>query len=79
MSNYLAIGNHAENSNAPQFLSKILVYFVTAIMKHLVWPAASNAHPAPIWGEGGAALPPGPPAPVSLPPPPKKNRKSCPV
>ena len=75
---YMIIENHREESNTSRFYSKIPVYFVTAIMKRLVWQAVSDVpgsfvqkvgghtHPAPKLGGRAAPLPPGPLAPASL-------------
>ena len=69
----MIIENHREKSNTSRSYSKLLAYFVTAIMKRLVWQAVSSApgslvqkvgggghaHPASKPG-GGGELPPGP-------------------
>ena len=75
----MIIDNHREKSNASRFYSIISVYFVTVIIKRLVWQVVSNAsgsplqkvgggghaHPVAKLG-GGANCPPAPLAPASL-------------
>ena len=75
MSNYVATENHTEKSKTSRSYSKISVYYVTAIMKHLVRQAVSNATGSHVQRLGGArpllqswgaaALPPPPPLPGS--------------
>ena len=67
MSNYVAIENHTEKSNTSRSYSKISVYFVTAIMKHLVRQDISNATGSHVQKLGGT--PPAPKVGGSYPPP----------
>ena len=54
---YMIIENHTEESNTLRFYSKISDYFVTVIMKRLVWLAVSGTPGSLVQKAGGGGTP----------------------
>ena len=53
----MIIESHRKKSNTSRFYSKISVYFVTVLIKRLVWHAASSASGSLVQKVGGHARP----------------------